>query len=418
MKRRPLSKTFVTSKGGCDIMAEDKKLPKGWEWNKVQDVAKLINGYAFKSNLFNEDKKGLPLIRIRDLQNSKSNTYYSGDYKEDYLVAKGDFLMGMDGEFKIYEWKGEMSLLNQRVCKLTKFSEKIIPRYIFYLIQESLQLIEDTTPFVTVKHISSNKILNIKIPVPPIQIQKEIVEILEQAERLNQRRERANEETSSVITNIFYEMFGDPTKNDKKFPVQTLKEVVANDRHSLKRGPFGGSLKKEIFVKDGYKVYEQQHAIKNNFDLGEYYITKEKYEDMLPFAVKEGDILVSCSGTIGKIAIAPKDVKHGIINQALLKITVDRNKILQIYLKYFLESVTVQRKLFGNAEGSGIKNVASMDVIKKTQIPVPPILLQNKFAELVEKVEKIKEHQQKTTNEINTLFDALMQKAFNGELKV
>ena len=311
-----------------------------------------------------------------------------------------------------------MSLLNQRVCKLTKFSEKIIPRYIFYLIQESLQLIEDTTPFVTVKHISSNKILNIKIPVPPIQIQKEIVEILEQAERLNQRRERANEETSSVITNIFYEMFGDPTKNDKKFPVQTLKEVVANDRHSLKRGPFGGSLKKEIFVKDGYKVYEQQHAIKNNFDLGEYYITKEKYEDMLPFAVKEGDILVSCSGTIGKIAIAPKDVKHGIINQALLKITVDRNKILQIYLKYFLESVTVQRKLFGNAEGSGIKNVASMDVIKKTQIPVPPILLQNKFAELVEKVEKIKEHQQKTTNEINTLFDALMQKAFNGELKV
>src|SRR3989344_2507751 len=345
MKRRPLSKTFVTSKGGCDIMAEDKKLPKGWEWNKVQDVAKLINGYAFKSNLFNEDKKGLPLIRIRDLQNSKSNTYYSGDYKEDYLVAKGDFLMGMDGEFKIYEWKGEMSLLNQRVCKLTKFSEKIIPRYIFYLIQESLQLIEDTTPFVTVKHISSNKILNIKIPVPPIQIQKEIVEILEQAERLNQRRERANEETSSVIT-------------------------------------------------------------------------KEKYEDMLPFAVKEGDILVSCSGTIGKIAIAPKDVKHGIINQALLKITVDRNKILQIYLKYFLESVTVQRKLFGNAEGSGIKNVASMDVIKKTQIPVPPILLQNKFAELVEKVEKIKEHQQKTTNEINTLFDALMQKAFNGELKV
>src|SRR3989344_443217 len=342
MKRRPLSKTFVTSKGGCDIMAEDKKLPKGWEWNKVQDVAKLINGYAFKSNLFNEDKKGLPLIRIRD------------------------FLMGMDGEFKIYEWKGEMSLLNQRVCKLTKFSEKIIPRYIFYLIQESLQLIEDTTPFVTVKHISSNKILNIKIPVPPIQIQKEIVEILEQAERLNQRRERANEETSSVITNIFYEMFGDPTKNDKKFPVQTLKEVVANDRHSLKRGPFGGSLKKEIFVKDGYKVYEQQHAIKNNFDLGEYYITKEKYEDMLPFAVKEGDILVSCSGTIGKIAIAPKDVKHGIINQALLKITVDRNKI----------------------------------------------------SELVEKVEKIKEHQQKTTNEINTLFDALMQKAFNGELKV
>ena len=81
-------------------MAEDKKLPKGWEWNKVQDVAKLINGYAFKSNLFNEDKKGLPLIRIRDLQNSKSNTYYSGDYKEDYLVAKGDFLMGMDGKVR------------------------------------------------------------------------------------------------------------------------------------------------------------------------------------------------------------------------------------------------------------------------------------------------------------------------------
>jgi len=103
----------------------------------------------------------------------------------------------------------------------------------------------------------------------------------------------------------------------------------------FKRGPFGGSLKKEIFVKDGYKVYEQKHAINNDFEIGEYYITEKKYNEMIAFALKPNDLIISCSGTMGRIAIVPKNIKPGIINQALLKFSPMFGKIIPNFLVTF-----------------------------------------------------------------------------------
>ncbi len=73
----------------------------------------IKSGFAFDSNLFNSEGKGLPLIRIRDVGKNKSETYFSGSYSDDFIVRKGDLLVGMDGDFRISEWLGENSLLNQ-----------------------------------------------------------------------------------------------------------------------------------------------------------------------------------------------------------------------------------------------------------------------------------------------------------------
>jgi len=87
------------------------------------------------------------------------------------------------------------------------------------------------------------------------------------------------------------------------------------------RGPFGGSLKKSCFQSEGYAVYEQQHAINNQFSDFRYYVDNEKFTEMLRFEVFPGDLIMSCSGTMGKIAIVPEKSPKGIINQALLKLT-------------------------------------------------------------------------------------------------
>lgn len=268
----------------------------------------------------------------------------------------------------------------------------------------------------TQKAINNSSIKKISVPLPPLPVQKRIVSILEKAERLKERRKKANDETNKIIQSVFYEMFGDPVKNEKGFSIKPFQEFAEKDKHSLKRGPFGGSLKKEIFVPSGYKVYEQKNAIQNNFKIGSYYITKEKYEEMLPFSVKPDDLIISCSGTIGKIAIVPHDAKKGVINQALLKITPNKKIVLSIFLKYLLETESVQREFFGSARGSGIKNVAPMSTIKKTKLICPPLQLQLKFASVVKKIESMKERQKKSTEDINQLFDALMSKAFKGEL--
>src|SRR3989338_9827706 len=137
------------------------KLPGGWKEVELGEVCEILAGFAFKSNLFNEEKNGMPLIRIRSLAESKIKTFYSGKFDEKYIVKKGDLLIGMDGEFKIFEWKSSEALLNQRVCKLIFRKELVYPQYVFYLISRKLKEIEDKTPFVTVKHISNKKITQI-----------------------------------------------------------------------------------------------------------------------------------------------------------------------------------------------------------------------------------------------------------------
>jgi type I restriction enzyme S subunit len=153
----------------------------GWEVKTLGEVLEIQNGYAFDSKCFNPTT-GLPLIRIRSLKSgTETETYYNGNYDEKYVVHCGDLLIGMDGEFGCYEWKGEPALLNQRVCRLRNFSDDLDPKFLFYGVNTHLKAIEDVTGFATVKHLSSKQILSIEFPLPPLAEQQRIVAILDEA---------------------------------------------------------------------------------------------------------------------------------------------------------------------------------------------------------------------------------------------
>lgn len=197
----------------------------------------------------------------------------------------------------------------------------------------------------------------------------------------------------------------------------TLPDFVKSEKYAIKRGPFGGALKKEIFVKEGYLVYEQYHAINDDFSMARYFITKEKYEELIAFAVRPGDLIVSCSGvTLGRIAEIPPDAKEGIINQALLKITLDNKIMNNTFFKFIFKNEKLQNILFGFSRGSGIPNFPPMSTVKSINFICPPIDIQNKFAEIVEQVEKHKEQMQNSLTEMENLFNSIMQKSFKGEL--
>lgn len=152
-------------------------------WPKVQlgDVLEVQNGFAFSSKKFSE-KGGVPLIRIRDLKdNGASAVGFLGDYDAAYVVNDGDLLIGMDGEFRCYEWRGGPALLNQRVCRLVNFDGQLHPRFLFHGINKHLKEIEDETSFTTVKHLSSKTVKAIEFPLPPLEEQKRIVAVLDQA---------------------------------------------------------------------------------------------------------------------------------------------------------------------------------------------------------------------------------------------
>ncbi len=156
----------------------------------------------------------------------------------------------------------------------------------------------------------------------------------------------------------------------------------------FKRGPFGGSLKKEIFVEDGYAVYEQTHAIYNQFEDFRYFISEEKFLEMKGFEVKANELIMSCSGTMGKVAIVPNNAPKGIINQALLKLTPSK-EISSLYLKLLMESEPFQGALNETVMGVAIKNVASVKVLKELQIPLPPLSIQQEIIAEIEGYQKI-----------------------------
>ena len=168
-----------------------------------------------------------------------------------------------------------------------------------------------------------------------------------------------------------------------------------DDLAFYKKGPFGSSLTKSMFVPksdNAYKVYEQKNAIQKDSTLGTYYIPKEKYDSLSSFAVHPFDIIVSCAGTIGETYVLPQKIQKGIINQALMLIRLYCREIEQFYLLYF--DFILKEEAKNSSKGTAIKNIPPFDVLKNFYIPIPPLKEQirildeiNKWMSFVELIE-------------------------------
>ena len=148
----------------------------------LPNVCRIQYGYPFDSAKFSSDT-GVPLIRIRDVVRGFSETYTTEECSEDYLVNDGDMLIGMDGEFNIAHWKGGKAYLNQRVCKLIPNNE-VDALYLYYFMPKALKVIEDKTPFVTVKHLSARELNKVVVPIPSMEEQKKIAGSLRKVDEL------------------------------------------------------------------------------------------------------------------------------------------------------------------------------------------------------------------------------------------
>lgn len=144
---------------------------------KLVDICKIQYGYPFDSSLFTDDSTKMPLIRIRDIVPGKTLTYYSGEYPPEYIIHKGDILVGMDGEFNLAKWGSEDALLNQRVCKISSKDEKIVlNRYLFHILKPLFKRIEADIQGSTVKHLSAKLINKITIQIPTVEKQHELAD--------------------------------------------------------------------------------------------------------------------------------------------------------------------------------------------------------------------------------------------------
>ena len=159
-----------------------------------------------------------------------------------------------------------------------------------------------------------------------------------------------------------------------------------DDLAFYKKGPFGSSLTKSMFVPDSpdaYKVYEQKNAISKDATLGHYFIDKDKYEELKGFTVQSEDIIVSCAGTIGETYVLPLNLREGIINQALMLIRLFDKSISDFYLLYF--DFMLKSEAAKESKGTAIKNIPPFDILKNFYIPLPPFAEQQRIIAEIER---------------------------------
>ncbi|MDO9204057.1 restriction endonuclease subunit S [Methylotenera sp.] len=183
--------------------------------------------------------------------------------------------------------------------------------------------------------------------------------------------------------------------------VQWIELTAINDA-AFKRGPFGSSLRKDMFVSSGYKVYEQYCPINDDCSFERYFVTKEKFDSMKDFAVKANDFLISCSGvTLGRITQVPEVFNEGIINQALLRVRMNREYIDSDFFKLLFRSPYFQKMIFENSTGSAIPNVKGVQDLKKMAVPFLPIAEQKRIVAKVDALIAICDQLQIRINQVS-----------------
>lgn len=197
---------------------------------------------------------------------------------------------------------------------------------------------------------------------------------------------------------------------------KTLEDIISKEKYSIKRGPFGSSLRKEFFVENGIRVFEQYNPINNDPNWCRYRITKEKYEELKAFTCKAGDFLISCSGTMGKIVFLPEGTEKGIINQALLKIRLDNDIVDNNFFMYLFQSPYFQNKIFSSSKGSAIQNISSVKDLKKITFLLPTLkeqkIIVEKLDDAFQKIEALENNTKENIKNIEDLYNSYLNKIF------
>jgi type I restriction enzyme S subunit len=412
-----------------------------WQHKQLGQLLKLRGGYAFKSEDFREHGD-VAVLRISNIKNNgidlEDAVYVDRNVAEqakDYKLREGNVVIAMSGattgKTAIVRKEDLPLVLNQRVGVFDIYnSEHLSEEYLAYVVQSSsfknqilVNAIGGAQP-----NISGKQIEDVEILLPPLNEQRKIAAILSSVDEAIEKTEAIIEQTEKVKKGLMQQLLTKGIGHTKfkkteigeipeEWEVRKLEEVTL-PKEGIRRGPFGGALKKEIFVNEGYAVYEQQHVINNNMREFRYFIDEKKFLEMKPFEVIPGDILISCSGTVGKVAIVPENAKKGVINQALLRLRLENKLLSNLYAWYLFSSDFMQSKMTDMSHGSTLKNIVGMTELRKISIPIPPLDEQMEIVSILTSVDQMHQNERQRLSQLQTIKKGLMQSLLTGKVRV
>lgn len=376
---------------------------------KLTDVCDIQYGYAFDSEYFTDNNAYPQLVRIRDVKRGFSETYYNGEYPEEYVLKSGDLLVGMDGEFNIARWKVDGALLNQRVCKIVARPDTD-EEYLRFILGKALKTIEDRTSFATVKHLSARELNKLELDMPQYEEQVHRSTVLSKLEDVIEQRRNELDKLDELIKARFVELFGDPIINSEDLPTMPMTEVceiIDGDRG--KNYPTA-----EEFSDEGYCLFlNAKNVTASGFNFDNcMFVSKEKDEALRKGKLSRGDVVLTTRGTLGNLAFYTNEVpfENVRINSGMVILRMKQDIVDEVYFieQFKLQLDDIKEKI---ASGSAQPQLP-ISTMNKIQVLVPDIDRQRAFADFTKQVDKSKVAVQKSLDETQLLFNSLMQKYF------
>ena len=351
------------------------------EYVEIKKVGKVVTGNTpSKKEKKYYDQNYIEFVKpsnfiygkITNIKKGEEYLSYEG-MKKGRIANKGDILVTCIGNI------GNVGIVDKKVCfnqqiNAIKCNKNYINnKYLANVIKYISPLLTHMANKAVVPILNKTQLENIKIPIFPKEIQEEIANILEVIQKNIDKRKEQLLLADELIKSRFIEMF---VSKEEGFCI----------------------------------VYEQKHAIRKTIDTLNRYVDKKKYEELKRFTVYPGDIIVSCRGTVGEIYRIPYNAKFGIMHPSIMKIRLNNEVYNVIFFEKMLEKH--MKKILYMSQGSGIKMAITAKELGKKDFIVPPLSLQNEFAEFVTKTDKLKFEAEKSLKEMENLYDSLMQKFF------
>lgn len=377
---------------------------------KVKDLFKITKGKKVNP-LEEKTDNSIRYIQIEDLRNDDNIKFCEQNDK--YIIAnENDIIIAWDGANAGTIGFGLNGAIGSTLAILRTNNSNINIEFCALFLKSKFRYLRDTCTGATIPHIRRDVLENIEIPSFSMDKQKKIVEILNIASELTNKRKSQIEELDLLVKSRFVEMFGDVNINNKKWNIIQLNELI---------DVIGGyAFKSTDFLEEGIPVLKI-----GNINAGYFKSTNlvfwKKDKKLDRYLIKPKDLVISLTGTVGKddygnVCIMSDDYDEYYLNQRNAKLDIKNKDLLnQYYLTYILKVPEIKKRLTGISRGVRQANIANKD-IENLELPLPPIELQNQFADFVKKVDKLKFEMEKSLKELEDSFNSLMQKAFKGEL--
>jgi len=376
-----------------------------WEKVKLGDVVTLLNGRAYKQNeLLKEGKT--PVLRVGNFFSNKDWYYSDLELEESKYCDEGDLLYAWSASFGPKIWGGPKVIYHYHIWKLV-LTDRISKNYLYYLLEYSTKSIKDQGRGITMLHATKGGMEKMMIPLPPLEVQKQIAKNLDTVSELLALRKKQLEELDGLIKSVFYDMFGDPALNDKGWEVKKIKDLATSISY--------GTSQKATTEKLGFPVLRMNNiTYTGDIDLSDLKYIELNAKDEEKYLVYKGELLFNRTNSkelVGKTAVFKEDTPMAYAGY-LVKLTSNHLSNTD-FISGYLNSLYGKSTLLNMAKNIvGMANINAKE-LGNMSIYVPPIELQNQFSMFIDKVNEQKLLVKQSIEETQQLFDSLMSQYFD-----